>query len=649
MGGVLRQVIRAMSDSEHVIVGTAGHIDHGKTLLVKALTGIDADTLAEEKRRGITIELGFIFMETPGYDKQIVFIDVPGHEKLIKTMVAGASNINAALLVIAADEGVSLQTREHFDILQLLGIEKGIVALTKIDLVNDERILELTGQVKDFLKGSFSEDAPIIPVSALDGTGVDDLKHSLAELGKTVLPRPDSGIFRMPVDRIFTLRGFGTVIAGTILSGEVKEGDKVEIFPGGISAKVRGVQVHNQKVEKSILGQRTALNLHDVKKEKIHRGQCAGEPASLTPTYRLDGRLRLLKSYGKKLKNRTRIRLHVGTAEIISRLVFLEDDVLLRGKEALVQFALEAPTVALPGDRYVIRTFSPVMTIGGGEILEAAPPKHKRFDSQMLQGLQKLEGDIAEVAEQVFIDSGFKPLSASRVRLMRGEREDIVEKAVKNILKAGNIVKIAGYKETKYLHRRSYDELENKLISFIKNYLEKNPHRMFMPYEELRSRFLRLADNQILRTVLDSLLEKRTIHQENSDVSLVGYEVKMKPKDQELIQKIENVFKRSGFSPPLEEEIRLEQGVDPRHFKNMMHSLFERGVLVRLSKKVVFYRDSVESARKIVLEQLEKNQHITVAELRDKLKLSRKYAMAILEYFDAIGLTKREQDLHILR
>ena len=638
-----------MSDAEHVIVGTAGHIDHGKTLLVKALTGIDADTLAEEKRRGITIELGFIFMETSGYDKQIVFIDVPGHEKLIKTMVAGASNINAALLVIAADEGISLQTREHFDILQLLGIEKGIVALTKTDLVNEERILEQKGQVKDFLKGSILEDASIIPVSALDGRGVDDLKLALAELGKTVAPRPDSGIFRMPIDRVFTLRGFGTVIAGTILSGEVKEGDRVEIFPDGISAKVRGVQVHHQKVGRSILGRRTALNLQDVKKEKLHRGQCAAEPASLTSTYRLDGRLRLLKSYEKKLKNRTRVRLHVGTAEIISRLVFLENDVLLPGKEALVQFALEAPTVALPGDRYVIRTFSPVMTIGGGEILEAAPPKHKRFDSQMLQGLQKLEGDIAEAAEQVFIDSGLTALGAAQVRMMRGEREDTVEKAVENILKAGNIIKIAGYKETKYLHRQSYAKLENKLMSFIKSYLEKNPHRMFMPYEELRSRFLRLADNQILRTVLDGLLEKRTIHRKDSDVSLADYEVKMKPKDQELIQKIEGVFKRSGFAPPLEEEFRLQQGVDLKHFKNMMHGLFEKGVLVRLSKKVVFHKESVESARKIVLEQLEKNQHITVAELRDKLKLSRKYATAILEYFDAIGLTKREQDVHILR
>jgi len=638
-----------MPEAEHVIVGTAGHIDHGKTLLIKALTGIDADTLAEEKRRGITIELGFIFMKTPGYDKQIVFIDVPGHEKLIKTMVAGASNINAALLIIAADEGVSLQTREHFDILQLLGIEKGIVALTKTDLVNEERILELTGQVQDFLKGSFLDRAPIIPVSALDGAGVDDLRQALMELGKTVAARSDNGIFRMPVDRVFTLRGFGTVIAGTILSGEVKEGDKVEIFPDGITAKVRGVQVHHQEVGKSILGRRTALNLQDVKKEMLRRGQCAAEPASLTSTNRLDGRLRLLKSYGKKLKNRTRIRLHIGTAEIISRLVFLEDNVLLPGKEALVQFVLEAPTVALPGDRYVIRTFSPIMTIGGGKILEAAPLKHKRFDSQTIKGLEKLEGNIEEAVEQVFVDSGFTPLSTSQVRMIRGEKEDTVGNAVENIFNAGNIKKISGYKETKYLHSHPYDELENKLISFIKSYLEKNPHRMFMPYEELRSRFLRLADNQTLKTALDGLLEKKTIHRKNSDVSLVGYEVKLKPQDQEHIQKIESVFKKSGFAPPLEEEIRQKLGIDHKHFKNMIHSLFETGALVRLSKKVVFHADSVESARKIVLEQLEKNRQITVAELRDKLKLSRKYATAILEYFDAIGLTKREQDVHILK
>ncbi len=515
-----------MSDIEHVIVGTAGHIDHGKTLLVKALTGIDADTLAEEKRRGITIELGFVFMETPGYDKQIVFIDVPGHEKLIKTMVAGASNIDAALLVIATDEGISLQTREHFDILQLLGIEKGIVALTKSDLIKEDRIVELRSQVKDFLRGSFLENAPIIPVSSVDGRGVDDLKQSLLELGKSVGKRRDSGIFRMPIDRVFTMRGFGTVIAGTILSGQVNEGDRIEIFPDGIPAKVRGIQVHHQKVERSIFGRRTALNLQDVRKERLWRGQCAGEQGSLFPTHRLDARLRLLKSYDKKLRNRTRVRLHIGAAEIISRLVLLENEMLLPGKEALVQFVLEAPTVALPGDRFVIRTFSPLLTIGGGKIIDSTPPKHKRFDSRTLQSLQRLEGDTVGIIEQVLMNAGTRPLAASQIRPKVGEGEDVIKNALRDLEEAGKIKRITGHKEIGYLHKDIYEDLENKLTSFIKCYLEKNPHRMFMPYEELRSKFLGFTDNHTFKKVIDDLVERGTIQMKNSDVSLVAYEVK---------------------------------------------------------------------------------------------------------------------------
>jgi len=638
-----------MNEIEHVIVGTAGHIDHGKTLLVKALTGIDADTLAEEKRRGITIELGFVFLDTPGYGKQIVFIDVPGHEKLVKTMVAGASNIDAALLVIAADEGISLQTREHFDILRLLGIERGMVALTKSDLVNEDRILEVTSQVKNFLKGSFLEDAPILPVSAVDGSGVDKLKQTLMDLGEEVGKRHDSGIFRMPVDRVFTMRGFGTVIAGTILSGKVGEGDKVEIFPDGITGKVRGIQVHHEKVERSVLGKRTAINLQDVKKDLLKRGQCAGEPGSLTPTYRLDANLRLLESFGKKLKNRTRIRLHVGTAEIISRLVLLEGDVVLPGQEALVQFVLESPTVALPEDRFVIRTFSPLMTIGGGTVLDSTPAKHKRFDSGIVEGLQRLSGDLLEKIKQVLLDAKAAPLSLSEVRRKIGEKEEVLEDRLESLEETQEIVKIGGHKEAKYLHRSHFRELENKLKSDVKMYLDKNPHRLAMPYEELRSMFLEMTDNMTFKTVVDGLEKEGALKRKNSDVSLPGYESKLQPRDQEILQRIEQDFKRGGFASPIEEELRQKVGLNPKEFKNLMHNLFEREALVRLSDKVVYHRDAVEKARRIVLQYLEKYPSITVAELRNILQLSRKYATAILEYFDKIGLTRRDKDVHILR
>ncbi len=433
----------APSERNHVIIGTAGHIDHGKTQLVKALTGIDADTLAEEKRRGITIELGFVFMETPLPDKQIVFIDVPGHEKLIKTMVAGASHIDAALLVIAADEGVNLQTREHFDILQLLGIQRGIIALTKTDLVDEDRIKMLDSEVRSFVKGTFLNDAPIIPVSSVTGVGLEELKEALVEVSRTVEAREDSGVFRMPVDRIFTMRGFGTVIAGTVLSGEVKVGDKVEIFPDGIVSKVRGIHVHHKQQESSGLGKRTAINLLGVDKEKLRRGQCAGQIGSLRPTNRLDGKLHLLKSYGKELTNRVRVRLHTGTAEIISRLVFLDRDKLKPGEEAFVQFVLEAPTVALPQDRFVLRTFSPLMTIGGGSILDPFPPKHKRFDSYAEEGLKKLDGTIEEVVEQIFLKGVFAPQDAAEIALKIGKKEQAVTDAVGKLLKEGKLVEIA--------------------------------------------------------------------------------------------------------------------------------------------------------------------------------------------------------------
>lgn len=638
-----------MKEIEHVIIGTAGHIDHGKTLLVKALTGIDADTLVEEKRRGITIELGFVFLDTPGYGKQIVFIDVPGHEKLIKTMVAGASNIDAALLVIAADEGISLQTKEHFDILRLLGINRGIVAFTKSDLVTEDRILEVTGQAKNFLKDSFLEEAPVIPVSAVDGNGIDDLKKALMALGDEVGARHDGGIFRMPVDRVFTMRGFGTVIAGTILSGKVQEGDKIEIFPDGIKAKVRGIQVHHSKVDRSVLGKRTALNLQDVKKEVLKRGQCAGEPGSLSPTYRLDANLRLLKSYGKKLKNRMRIRLHVGTAEIISRMVLLEGDVVLPGQEALVQFVLESPTVALPGDRFVIRTFSPLMTIGGGEILDSTPEKHKRFDTKTVEGLQRLGGDLTEKVNQVLLDAKILPLSLSEMRKKIGEKEEALEDVLHHLEETQEILKITGHKEAKYLHRKFYEELANESKSIVKEYLDKNPHRLAMPYEELRSRILELTDNMTFKTVVDGLVEMGIFMRRNSDVSLVGYESKLKPRDQEILQQIEQEFKHKGFASPIEEELWQKVGLNPKEFKNLMYNLFERGILVRLSDKVVYHREAVEKARRIVLQYLEKYPSITVAELRDILQLSRKYATAILEYFDNIGLTKRDKDVHILR
>jgi selenocysteine-specific elongation factor len=647
-----------IAEAKQVIIGTAGHIDHGKTALVKALTGIDADTLAEEKRRGITIELGFVFMDEPGLDRQIVFIDVPGHEKLVKTMVAGASNIDAALLVIAADDGISAQTVEHFDILQLLGIETGVIALTKTDLVDEERIQQVTEEIRGFVAGTFMREAPIVPVSSLTGFGVDEIRSALLSVARDAKERQDSGIFRMPIDRVFTMHGFGVVIAGTILSGAVRIGDKVEILPDGLMAKVRGIQIHNQSTQESHIGRRTAINLQDVKKEQLRRGQCAGTPGSLSPTTRLDARLRLLKRAAREMKNRSRLRIHIATDEVICRVVLLDREKLLPGEAAPVQFVLESPTVALPKDRFIVRTFSPLLTIGGGQILDATPLRHKRSDPQVLDGLMKLEGDLKASVEQVLLKAGSNPQRPMDVALSLGAREDEVTNAITELHDAGRLVKIAtgpsaratgAASQGRYLHARSYSELGDKLTTYIKDYLQRNPYRLLMPLADLQSRFLKIGERQTFESIVDDLFSKGKAYRREAKIGLVGYEIELKSDEQRLADQLEREFKDAGFAPPLEEDVRKSIGAPPSVFGNLMTCLIERERLVRLNEKVTYHEDSLSGVREIVAEHLRSNRSITVGELRDKLGVSRKYALALLEHFDTIGFTKREGDKHVLR
>lgn len=637
-------------EKDHVIIGTAGHIDHGKTALVKALTGIDADTLAEEKRRGITIELGFVFMQTESPDKQIVFIDVPGHEKLVKTMVAGASNIDAALFVIAADEGINVQTREHFDILKLLNIGSGIIALTKSDLVDQNRIEELEEGIRSFVQGTFLEKAPIIPVSSVTGSGVDDLRKALIAISERVSPRVDKGTFRMPVDRVFTMKGFGTVVAGTVLSGQVKEGDKVEIYPDGLISRVRGVQVHHAKTDRSRIGKRTAINLPDIAKEKLRRGQTAAAPGSLTPTNRLDGKLHLLQSYGKNLKNRERLRFHTGTAEVICRLVLLEHDTLSPGETSFAQFVLEAPTVALPQDRFVVRTFSPLMTIGGGIILDATPFKHKRFSSQTVEELHMLDSGHEDTVEQVFVKGAFTPQSASEVARSTGMEKEDVETAIQNRLSSGKLVPIEPSKspDKLYLHASGFTNLKEKLLAILKNYLEKNPYQLLAPTGVMRSEFLKLSDDSVFKSVLADLIKEKLIYKKEGTIGLPGHKVQMTSREQAAADRIEDIFRSAGYKTPIEEDVRAQLGLSPHEFKNIINSLLNQGRLARLSKNVIYHKDTLSDAEKIVVDYIKKNRSITIAELRDTLQFSRKYAQAILEYFDNTGLTKRLEDKHIL-
>ncbi|MFC2165361.1 selenocysteine-specific translation elongation factor [Acidobacteriota bacterium] len=641
------------SQKQHVIIGTAGHIDHGKTALVKALTGVDADTLSEEKRRGITIELGFVFLEMPESKRQIVFIDVPGHEKLVKTMVAGASNIDAALLVVAADEGVNVQTEEHFDILQLLNIDRGIIVLTKTDLVDEGQIDRVKSEVEALVRKSFLEEAPILPVSAVSGSGIEKLKEALVKLAEDVDDRYDRGVFRMPVDRVFTMSGFGTVIAGTVLSGSAKIGDRLTIYPEGLTSRVRGIHVHHNKVENSSIGRRTALNLPEIKKEDLRRGQCAAKTDSLFPTYRLDGRLYLLKSYGKELKNRARVRLHIGTDEVICRLTLLDRNTLAPGESGFVQFVLDSPTVALPKDSFVIRTFSPLMTIGGGVILDADPPKHKRLDDQTLKGLQRLEGGEKSVVEQMFWKSRFFPQSVAGVALKMGERESSVEKAIQSLLRGNKIIPLLTkdkdpQKKIHYLHQQAYQAFAERIVKSLEDFLAQNPSIMEMPVAELRSKFLKMTDAKTFNAVVDSLQDVGRIYYKGSSIGIAGYEVSLSSQEMTFGKRVEDEFKKAGFKAPLEEDVRNNLGIKDQSFKKVMTSLLAQKKLFRLSDKVTYHLVTIQELQNFVVEYIERHGRIKLSDLRDELQFSRKYAQAVLEYFDDLGLTKRIDDYRIL-
>jgi selenocysteine-specific elongation factor len=637
-----------MAEKDHVIVGTAGHIDHGKSALVKALTGKDPDTLPEEKQRGMTIELGFIFLDDPGYEKQIVFIDVPGHERFVKTMAAGASHIDAALFIIAADEGISVQTREHFDILQLLGIKLGLVAVTKRDLVDGARIAELTAAVRSFVRGSFLEAAPVIPVSSVTGEGVADVKRALQEIGRKVAERPDSGVFRMPIDRVFSMHGFGTVVAGTVLGGIVRTGDTVEVYPDGLKSRVRGIQVHSEKRGLSSIGKRTALNLQDLKKEELRRGQVAAAEGSLTPAMRLDARLNVLRGADRAAKHRDRIRLHIGTDEVIARLAILEGQTVEPGASGMVQFVLESPAVALPGDRFVVRSFSPLVTIGGGQVLDANPDKHKRFSGQVVEGMKRLGGEAREAVEQVFRQSADRSMTAREAALKLGRNEDEVREAVGELEEEGTLVIIAAEKPETYLHASEYGALREKAAADVREYFEANPERPLMPYAGLRAEFLKKGDAQTLKLIVDDLCRTNVLFRKEAEVGLVGHRARMKPADEQIAARIEGVFRSARLSPPLEEEAQRKLALNPSVFMGILDVLIREGKIIRLGAKVTYHREALDEAKKAVLGLIERRASVTIAELRDRLNLSRKYAQAILEYFDKTGLTKRIEDRHVL-
>jgi selenocysteine-specific elongation factor len=632
---------------KQVVMGTAGHIDHGKTQLIKTLTGIDTDRLKEEKERGITIDLGFAHL-TSDDGTEVGIIDVPGHERFVRNMLAGVGGIDLVMLVIAADEGVMPQTREHLAICQLLHVKDGLVTLTKTDLV-DEDWLELVNEdTREFLKGTFLEGKPIVPVSAKTGQGIDDLRRVLQTLVARVSPKQLEGKFRLPVDRVFTIRGFGTVVTGTLFSGTIRIEDRVEIYPKGIDAKVRGVQVHNASVSEAVAGQRTAINLQGIDKVELERGDVLGHPGEFAPTFMLDAVLQHLSDAPRPLRHRARVRLHLGTSEIMGRVVLLDREELAPGEAAYVQFRLEEPAIALPRDRFVIRSYSPVQTIGGGMVLDAQPAKHRRGEAGLAHHFQLLaEGSAEEIFAHHLKQATHQGLRLSEF-LPRTELSASRLRQIASALQHAGRIRAVHAEMGWYIHREALDTLMGELHHSLETFHRQNPLKPNISIEELRAKVRGLGE-RVCVLALEELRRQGVVVVERDRVRLATHQVALDDTRERLLNEIEAAFLAAGYQPPRAEEVFDKLNIGKGQDKALLQVLLDQGRAVRLKDNVVFHRSNLEKAESMLVKYLRGHREITPLEFKDLLGVSRKYAIPLLEYFDSQKITIRVGDKRVLR
>ncbi|MFO7886335.1 MAG: selenocysteine-specific translation elongation factor [Desulfobacteraceae bacterium] len=633
-----------------IILGTAGHIDHGKTSLIRALTGIETDRLKEEKKRGITIELGFASIELSSGER-VGIVDVPGHEKFIKNMVAGASGIDLVALTIAADEGVMPQTREHMEICTLMGIEYGFIALTKIDIV-DEELLELAMEdVREFTRGTFLEDCPVVPVSSTTGEGLDLFRKTLDTICHKIPDRPFSPIFRLPVDRVFSMKGFGTVITGTLVSGRANVGETIMIFPTGITSKIRGIQVHNQSVDQVEAGTRTAVNFQGLDRESVSRGDVLSTPDTLRPSHMVDVLFLYLPKHTKPLKPRTKIRFHSGTSEIIGNLILLDREELLPGDKACVQIRLESPVSCVKDDRFVVRSYSPVKTLGGGEVLNPVPNKHKLFSEKTIQGLNNLTETGAEETISYFIgEGGHTGVSYADLRVMTNIPDKKLDAELQKMMAARKIT-LTDKEKRIYVHSDVFDDLGEKIIEQLEDYHQRKPLKEGMPTQELKSKFkfLKESDSKLFSIVITKLVNKEEIVQDQNLVRKASHKVALAVDQQELKEKIKTIYKKAGLTPPFFRTICSDLDVDKKNASEVLHMLIEEKTIVKTKDDLYFDADSIKNLETQLKEFLLKAGEITTPQFKDMTGISRKFVIPLIEYFDSVNLTIRVGDTRQLR
>lgn len=631
---------------KQIILGTAGHIDHGKTSLIKALTGIDTDRLKEEKRRGITIELGFAHLELPS-GQVLGIVDVPGHEKFVKNMVAGATGIDLVALIIAADEGVMPQTTEHLEICQLLNIQHGLVVLTKIDMVEPDWLELVREDVTDFLSDTFLAQAPLIEVSSLTGEGLKELIHAIDTLVQEIPERDVGNFFRLPIDRVFTMKGFGTVVTGTTISGRIQTGDEVTIYPLGISSRIRGIQVHNREANQVRAGLRTAINLQGVEKAQIQRGNVLAAKDSLRSTYMLDVLLELIPSAPRKLKNRARVRFHTGTSEIISTVILIDRDELEQGETCFAQIRLDQPTALLPHDRYILRSYSPVRAIGGGEILNALPLKKKRFSEAALSELKLLNrGNLQERTEQFIRMGGFQGVENSRLQFLTNTNKKKLEETLQLLQAQKRIIQYNKEGAT-FIHADYLEKARDEINETLTAYHHDFPLKTGLHKEELRSRTVGSHHQRLFNYIINQLIHENIIVQEKEVLRLKEHKVTLAQDQEKVRLQIEEAYLKSGLQPPYFKE--LKKRYPGNMGDDVLQVMVKEGLLIKVKEDLYFHRKALEDLKNRLVAFLREKGEISTPQFKDMTGTSRKYTIPIIEYFDRSQITVRVGDNRVLR
>ncbi len=632
-----------------VVLGTAGHVDHGKTSLVKALTGINTDRLREEQERGITIELGFAFLDLP-CGHRLGIVDVPGHEKFVRNMVAGAAGIDIVAMVIAADEGVMPQTREHLDICRLLGVRRGCIVVTKTDLVDEEWLDMVIEDIRATLAGTFLEKAPLVKVSTVTGQGLDEVRQVFDDLVRSHTFVEATGPFRLPVDRVFTMKGFGVVVTGTAISGTVGVGDALTVYPAGLATRVRSLQVHGESRERGEAGHRTAVSLQGLEKDQLQRGDVVATPDCLAPTYVIDADFTYLAANDRPLKNRTRVRVHLGTAEIMGRVLLLETEELAPGETAPVQLLLEEPFGVWPGDRYVVRSYSPVFTIGGGVVYANVERKRKRLTGRAGARFETYRtGDLAANALAHLEEAGLAGLSRTALGVRLGCFGKPLERLLAPLLSSRSVLQVEA-DGGRLVAGAAYEGLVQRLTAILADYHKRFPIQPGIGQEEIGARLGRGVDGRLLQFLLRDAAKSGVIVVESGVVRLPGHEVRFADAGRRVRETLEKRFAQAGLKPPRRNELFAELAEYPAALVEEILGVLEReGVIVRVSEELYFDASHLADLEASLKAFLTEHGEIDAQGFKKLTGLTRKFSIPLLEYFDRRKLTLRVGDKRILR